>query len=96
MTSNGDKLHDELVMLRNKVAKYESDHPWAKALQEVANEAVEELSLQTKALKVAREALMRIATLGYGLHQGNGDGDFRAIARQELKTIDEVLGKGEV
>jgi hypothetical protein len=81
MTSNGDKLHDELVMLRNKVAKYESDHPWAKALQEVANEAVEELSLKTKALKVMKEAAEIVPQVN---------------SAWLIKTIDEVLGKEEV
>jgi len=34
---------EELQMLRNKVDKYESDHPWAKANQEVMLEAVADM-----------------------------------------------------
>lgn len=45
--ARGNELEDaktELETLRNKVAKYESDHPWAKANQEVMEEAVAKMA----------------------------------------------------
>lgn len=71
--------------MKAKISKYESDHPWAKYLQDMAESAVKENYTLRAVMEQARETL--------AFYGSWSDSDAAHPARQALAALDAALGR---